>query len=173
RSVVNEVKANHLYEIDESNATKQTGSKLKAQSSKESSITKDQSRTAGSPPIFEEVSGLLGHVHIEDSFDDWARQPLLPRRLSRPGPGVSWYDVDGDGWEDLIVSTGRGGTLAVYANNQGRGFRKLEGTPPAPADQGALVGWPDGRGNRRLLVAVSNYELPADQESEISIYSPT
>src|SRR5206468_8138379 len=170
RSVVNEVKANHLYEIGESNATKQTSPKLKAQSSKESSITKDQSRTAGSPPIFEEVSRLLGHVHIEDSFDDWTMQPFLPRRLSRPGPGVSWYDVDGDGWEDLIVSTGRGGTLAVYANDDGRSFRKLEGAPLASADQGAVLGWPDGKGNRKLLVAVSNYEMAPEQESEISAY---
>src|SRR5207244_8188773 len=49
-------------------------------------------------------SAWIAHTHQEDSFDDWARQPLLPRRLSRLGPGVSWYDFDGDGWEDLIVT---------------------------------------------------------------------
>jgi len=43
---------------------------------------------------------MLGHVHVEDAFDDWAQQPSLPRRLSRLGPGVCWYDIDGDGWEE-------------------------------------------------------------------------
>ena len=124
-------------------------------------------------PFFADVSSLAGHVHVEDAFDDWGRQPTLPRRLSRLGPGLSWYDVDGDGWEDLIASTGRGGTLAVYTNDHGRSFRKLEGAPPAPADQGAVLGWGDSKGNRQLLVAVSNYEMSPDQESILSIYSST
>src|SRR5207253_6201919 len=32
--------------------------------------------------------------------------------------------------------------------------------------------WPDGRGNRNLLVAVANFEMP-ERESEISVYSRT
>ncbi len=174
RSVVNGVKANRIYEITEES------SELEAQSSREvpnpkipAPSTDHQPSTIHDPPVFEEVSSLLGHVHHEDSFDDWARQPLLPRRLSRLGPGLSWYDVDGDGWEDLIVGAGHGGKLAVYANDRGRRFRNLEGAPPAQADQGAVLGWPDGKGNRKLLVAVSNYEMSPERESEISIYSPT
>src|SRR5206468_1426997 len=123
-------------------------------------------------PFFADVSSLAGHVHVEDSFDDWARQPMLPRRLSRLGPGVSWYDVDGDGWEDLIVSAGRGGVLAVFTNDHGQSFHRLEGFPPTPADQGAVLGWSDSKGNRKLLVAASNYEMPQEQESEISVFSP-
>src|SRR3989442_7435515 len=91
-------------------------------------------------PFFADVSSLLGHGHVEDSFDDWARQPLLPRRLSRLGPGVSWYDLDGDGWEDLIVSAGRGGVLAGFTNDHGQSFHSLEGFPPTPARQGAVLG---------------------------------
>jgi hypothetical protein len=45
----------------------------------------------------------LQHRHHEEAFDDFERQPLLPRRLSQLGPGVSWFDVDGDGHEDLII----------------------------------------------------------------------
>ncbi len=114
----------------------------------------DQPAPLISQPFFEDVSSLLGHVHPEAPFDDWARQPLLPRRLSRLGPGLSWYDVDGDGWEDLIVSAGRGGQLALFINEHGQRFRKIAGEPRAAADQGAVLGWPDGEGNRKLLVAV-------------------
>jgi hypothetical protein len=98
---------------------------------------------------------------------------MLPRRLSRLGPGVSWYDLDGNGWEELIVTSGRGGKLAVFANEQGQKLRSLEGVRPSLTDQGAVLGWSDGKGNRSLLVAISNYEVMADRESEIATYSLT
>ena len=41
-------------------------------------------------------------------YEDFGRQPLLSRRLSQLGPGVAWVDVDGDGWEDLVIGAGRG-----------------------------------------------------------------
>jgi hypothetical protein len=176
--VVNGVKPNRLYEIDEPTVTDPANSKLKAQGPKETPNIKlqapgsgDQRPTINHQPVFEDLSSLLGHVHKDDSFDDWSRQPLLPRRLSRLGPGVSWYDLNEDGWEDLIVGAGRGGKLAVFTNDHGRGFARLENAPPSPADQGTVVGWPDGKGNRKLLVAVSNYEMPPEQESEVAVYS--
>ncbi len=51
----------------------------------------------------------------EGKFEDVTEQVGLPRH---PGPNTSaaWIDVDGDGWEDLIVS-GR-----VYHNAQGQRF---------------------------------------------------
>src|SRR6185295_8218673 len=101
--------------------------------------------------LFKDVSSLLAHQHVEDSFDDWARQPLLPRRLSRLGPGVSWYDVDGDGWEDLILTGGRGGKLAIFTNDHGGNFRMIEDLAVNAADQGAVLGWREGRGSPNLL----------------------
>ncbi|HMO66034.1 MAG TPA: CRTAC1 family protein, partial [Verrucomicrobiota bacterium] len=70
---------------------------------------------------FEDVTARLGgHRHAEEPFDDFARQPLLPYRLSQPGPGIAWTDLDGDGHDDLVVGSGRGGLMAVWRNN-GRG----------------------------------------------------
>jgi len=124
-------------------------------------------------PIFADASSLISHAHEEEAFDDWAAQPMLPRRLSRLGPGISWYDLDGDGWEDLSVTAGRGGRLTAYLNDQGRSFRRLEGAPVARGDQGAVLGWSDGQSNRRLIVATSNFEMTPEGESEISVYAPT
>jgi hypothetical protein len=84
---------------------------------------------------------------------------------------VAWSDVNGDGWEDLIVSAGRGGKLAVFTNDQGTAFGQLPGVSPAPANQGAVVSWPDGHGRQLLLVAGSNYELGPEKPSEITAYS--
>ena len=61
-----------------------------------------------------DVSHLLNHTHTDEPFDDFARQPLLPKRLSQLGPGVSWFDLNGDGWEDLIIGSGKGGRLATF-----------------------------------------------------------
>ena len=50
----------------------------------------------------------------------------LPNAFSQLGPGVAWYDLDGDGHEDLIVGTGRSGTLAWFRNDG----RQACGRPP-------------------------------------------
>ncbi len=150
-----EVQPNRIYEIDQASSRSGKAGPL-------------PSRPA---PLFAEASSLLGHTHYEAAFDDWSIQSLLPRRLSRLGPGVCWYDVDGDGWEDLIVSAGRGGNMAVYLNEQGHGFHPMPGAPPEPYGQGAVVGWPDGQGNRQWLVAISNFG--SDQESQIAAYGVT
>lgn len=123
------------------------------------------------PLWFSDESSLLGHLHVEDDFNDWAVQPLLPRRLSRMGPGLSWYDVNDDGWEDLVVGAARGGRLAVLLNEAGHGFRRLDAPETASDDQGGVVGWPDGKGNRRLLVARSNLALGRATEGTLATYA--
>ena len=40
-------------------------------------------------------------VAAKNAYDDFARQRLLPRKLSQLGPGISWIDLDGDGRDDL------------------------------------------------------------------------
>ena len=105
KSVVKGVKGNRVYEIDEVGA-----------------VAGQEATPERVVPVFEDVSGLLGHVHVEEAFDDFARQPLLPWKLSQGGPGVSWYDVDADGFEDLIIGSGKGGRLGVYRNDGKGGF---------------------------------------------------
>src|SRR5207249_9714718 len=133
------VKANRVYEIDE--AGKEESSKAKAQSSRELPITNHQSPIPGpespitnhqspithSPPVFEDVSQLINQKHHEEEFNDFERQAMLPRKLSQLGPGVAWQDLDGDGWEELVIGSGRGGRLAVYRNNGAGGFRPWNG----------------------------------------------
>ncbi|MBI3704338.1 MAG: VCBS repeat-containing protein, partial [Rhizobiales bacterium] len=111
-------------------------------------------------PWFQDVSALLGHVHHEDAFDDFARQPLLPRRLSQLGPGVCWSDLDGDGHDDLIIGSGKGGRLAVFRNDGQGGFARASSPPldqPAARDQTGLVIWP-GVALPALLIGSANYE---------------
>ncbi len=93
-------------------------------------------------PWFEDVSARLSHTHIEEPFDDFERQPLLPNRLSLLGPGVTWADINGDGREDLLVGTGKGGVVGVFAGEAGGTFRRVDAAPfnkPAGRDLTTLV----------------------------------
>ncbi|MHB9009198.1 MAG: FG-GAP-like repeat-containing protein [Limisphaerales bacterium] len=141
RSVVDDALPNHRYEIDEALA-------LDASSS---------ARVPDPRPVFEDVSRLLGHVHHDEPFDDWARQPLLPRGLSQSGPGVAWWDVDDDGWDDLLIGSGRGGVLACYRNDAKGGFQRVNQAPwngPVTRDQTAILSGEAGT----VWVGSSNYE---------------
>ncbi len=154
RSVVTQVSPNQVIELSQASAQPAAHSK------------------PSPPPIplFTDASALIQHSHVEQPFDDWARQPMLPRRLSRLGPGVAWYDGDGDGWDDLYITAARGGTLAAFSNQQGRSFQKSTQTSVARGDQTSVVGWPNGLGQRRLLVATSNLEFTPDAEAEINVH---
>ncbi len=103
-------------------------------------------------PLFADVSARLAHLHPETVFDDFARQPLLPRKLSQAGPGVAWLDANGDGWDDLAIGSGAGGELMVFQNDQRGGFQAITNMP-AVRDQVALVAI-----GSTLLMGESNYE---------------
>ncbi|MCC6235177.1 MAG: VCBS repeat-containing protein [Verrucomicrobiales bacterium] len=112
-------------------------------------------------PWFIETSTLLNHRHTENLFDDFQRQPLLPFKLSQPGPALAWCDLNQDGRDDLAIGGAAGGHLAAFLNS-GRGtFERLpNATTPAPAplarDVTGIVTAPDHPG--RLWIALSNHE---------------
>ena len=76
-------------------------------------------------PLFESISDRLPHVHTDTPFDEFARQPLKPFDFSQTGPGLTWADLNGDGWDDLLISAGQGGTFGVFTNDARGGFSAL------------------------------------------------
>ncbi len=154
KSVIHGVKPNREYEIEEPSVDS-IGPRPPA---------RDSTRQSG-VPWFRDVSPLLGHRHVESPYNDYQRQPLLPLELSRLGPGVTWYDVDGDGAEDLLITSGRGGSLAYYRNAHGR-FTKVDlHVPVARYDETAVLPVPDGKGGTELLLGESNYESQTPDEA--------
>ena len=149
RSTISGVQANRVYEISESGAAESPAAAPEKLS-----------------PWFEDVSSLLRHEHHQEAYDDFARQPLLPNRLSQLGPGVAWFDLNGDGREDLVIGSGRGGHMAVFQNRGTNGFRELNQQPftqKVTSDQTTILGFPVATG-LTVLSGSANY-----QEDELSM----
>ncbi len=142
-STVSNVPANSIIELDERESHNGT-----------------VPRNPPPAPLFKNVSAALGHTHRDEPFDDFAREPLLSKRLSQFGPGISWADADGDGRDDLLVTSGKGGNLAVFRNAGAGRFQPL-GLPDSCAraehDQTAVVVLPENEG-ASFLIGQSSYE---------------
>ncbi|MEO8337631.1 MAG: FG-GAP-like repeat-containing protein [bacterium] len=139
------VRPNRLYEITTATATSRVPPR----------------DTTAPPPLFVDATSQLGgHKHFDPPFDDWERQFLLPNSFSQLGPGVTWFDYDRDGDEDLIVGAGRSGQLGVFRNDRGRLVPQPAQGPTAVADFTTILGLA-ANGGSRLVIGVSNWELPA------------
>ena len=150
RSLIPGVVSNRLYEIDEAGAVDLEDV---------ADPTLYERRRAGSrAPLFYDATAELGHVHAETEYDDFRRQPLLRHRLSQLGPGITWHDVDRDGDEDLLITSGKGGTLGLYRNDAGRLTRVRLRMEEAQLDLTTVLPVPSGSGGISLLVGQMNYE---------------
>ena len=155
RSRVQDARPNCVYEIDEAFAEMPV-----------------DSPTRSAPPLFDDASARLSHVHVDAPFNDFARQPLLQRKLSELGPGVCWADANGDGVEDLIIAGGTGGRPAIFQNNLKGGFVQRTNGVWANVnrrDQTSVLAWRASDGTTSLFIGESNWEGANTNASPIRI----
>lgn len=91
---------------------------------KQSEATLNNSRSASLPALFSDVTPAVGihFIHKEDSFNDFAIQPLIPHGASTEGPGLAVGDVNGDGLDDLFVCGAAGQAGALYIQTSSGNF---------------------------------------------------
>lgn len=110
--------------------------------------------------------------HVENQFNDFALQPLLPHELSSEGPCMAWADVNNDGTLDVFVG-GSIGTSAEMRIGSDDGFKmsnvQLLLTDAAGEDAAATFADFDNDGDQDLLVGRGSYELAEGSEASRNI----
>jgi len=163
RSSFAKLQSGYLHELNEP-----SGNKLPSAPPSDS----PQSRLV----LFEDVSDRLNAIHPKHEFNDYERQPLLPRKLSQNGPGVSWFDMNGDGHDDLILGAGRGQRMQIWTNDASGNLQSSKTTilsTPTRGDQTAILGWQiaPGLDLGQVVVGLSGYELSTNLPATVGIFS--
>ena len=108
--------------------------------------------------FFKEVSGELGidYIHIEDDYDDYFYEPLLPHSMSKFGPGLATGDVNGDQKEDFFVGGASYKKGRLYLQTESGKFKIAESQPwgldSLQEDMGAAFFDVEGDGDLDLYI---------------------
>ena len=130
----------------------------------------DESPAAAEEPMFVERLDLPKVVHVEQPFDDFAAQPLLPRRLSKLGPGIACADINGDGRDDYYQSGAKGSLGQLLLAND-TGFTIDSTSDPtfeinrASEEMAPLFFDADGDGRQDLYVVNGSIEDEPNSEN--------
>ena len=65
--------------------------------------------------------------HVENEYDDFVNEPLLPHKNSNLGPGSAVGDVNGDGLEDIFMGNAQGSIAQLLIQQPSGQFEKLPG----------------------------------------------
>lgn len=107
----------------------------------------DISDLAISPPAF----------HVENRFDDFRIEQLLPHRTSTLGPALAVGDVNNDGLDDFFLGGAKGEEAQLYIQTANGYFERVEQAALTSARQGedlnALFFDSDGDGDLDLYIA--------------------
>lgn len=130
--------------------------------------------TPRSIPLFSPAEPALPARHHETEFNDNERQPLIPRRLSQNGPGVSWVDINSDGHIDLLLPDAKGGVLQIWLGDSMGGFNPVKPptlSTPAPGDLTTALHWSTEPGHGLLALGTSGYESDPPSPQSVAVFS--
>ena len=98
----------------------------------------------------------INFKHVEDNYDDYKFELLLPHQYSRFGPPVAVSDVNQDGLDDFFVGNATGSSAQLYLQHPDGTFETGKGPWQGDAqnfeDTGALFFDADQDGDQDLYV---------------------
>lgn len=110
---------------------------------------------------------IASHKHVENTYDDFKDQVLLPHKISNFGPGLSIGDLNGDDLQDFVVSGAKNNQTGVFYQKE-NGFEKQEIQDIAYdsdyEDLGSLIFDADGDGDNDLYIVSGGSEANPDSD---------
>lgn len=120
--------------------------------------------------IFDDVTAQSGadFVHRENEYNDFNREFLIPKMVSREGPALGVTDVNGDFILDFYVGGARGKAGQLFIGRAGGQFSRSN-QPALSADSlyedvAASFFDADNDGDQDLFIASGGGEWPGQQE---------
>ena len=117
--------------------------------------------------LFKEVTRDVGvkYVHREDDLADFNIQKLLPHKLSQYSPAIAVGDVDGNGFDDMVIGGNSKYPAQLLLQQPNGKFIQRDLLPGASVnssqhvkDEGLLLFDADGDGDLDLYIASGGYE---------------
>lgn len=148
RERLQDVKANQTLILKESNAFETTPQLAKSTNM-----------------LFKRPSDHLGvnYKHVENAYDDFEKEVLLPHKMSQLGPKVTVGDVNGDQMDDLFIGGASGSPGELYIQGKNGQFKKKPSGPWVQdfgsEDIGSLFFDSDGDGDMDLYVVSGGNEF--------------
>lgn len=72
--------------------------------------------------IFDNTKTISGLSHVENAYDDYQKQALLPHKLSQLGPALIAGDINNDGLEDLFLGQSSGTASSIWLQTKNGDF---------------------------------------------------
>lgn len=120
-------------------------------------------------PMFLDASSMVSPAN-RDSVPAVGIPEVGPDRNEAAVAGVSWFDINGDGWEDLWIAGGSSHRPAGFLNAEGVRLQAIPSVPSFPDSLGATVGWNNGLRQNFWLSAASHRSSHPGRESAVVVF---